>query len=99
MDVARPSPRSPDLTGDPHDVKTPGVLEGKILPLTVSAGSPSVPGLDLDLADSVWDRIDDQHPQAALRALLARAQPLPPPPPEVTGDRIELRVPIQFFLR
>lgn len=32
-------------------------------------------------------------------ALLARAQPLPQPPPEVTGDRIELRVPIQFFLR
>lgn len=32
-------------------------------------------------------------------ALLERAQPLPPPPPEIPGDRIELRVPIQFFLR
>jgi len=32
-------------------------------------------------------------------ALLSRAQPLPPPPPEIPGERIELRVPIQFFLR
>ena len=32
-------------------------------------------------------------------ALLGRAQPLPPPPPEIPGERIELRVPIQFFLR
>jgi len=32
-----------------------------------------LPGLDLDLADGVWDRIDDQHPQAALKALLTRA--------------------------
>lgn len=33
-----------------------------------------LPGLDLDLADGVWDRIDDQHPQAALKALLTRAE-------------------------
>ncbi|MET4683974.1 double-strand break repair protein AddB [Brevundimonas faecalis] len=32
-----------------------------------------LPGLDLDLASDVWDRIDDQHPQAALKALLERA--------------------------
>lgn len=32
-------------------------------------------------------------------ALPERAQPLPPPPPEVTGEQIELVVPIQFFLR
>lgn len=33
-----------------------------------------LPGLDLDLAADVWDRIDDQHPQAALKALLTRAE-------------------------
>lgn len=32
-------------------------------------------------------------------ALIGRAQPLPPPPPEVAGDRIEIRVPVEFFLR
>lgn len=32
-------------------------------------------------------------------ALLERAQPLPPPPDEITGDRIELVVPVQFQLR
>ncbi len=32
-----------------------------------------LPGLDLDLADTVWDRIEDQHPQAALKYLLTRA--------------------------
>ncbi len=34
-----------------------------------------------------------------VRALIHRAEPLPPPPPEVTGDRIRLVVPVQFFLR
>jgi protein TonB len=32
-------------------------------------------------------------------ALIHRAEPLPPPPPEVPGDPIELIVPVQFFLR
>lgn len=32
-------------------------------------------------------------------ALLERAQPLPPPPPEMGNGRIELVVPIQFFLK
>jgi periplasmic protein TonB len=32
-------------------------------------------------------------------ALIRRAQPLPAPPPEVPGARIELTVPIQFTLR
>lgn len=32
-------------------------------------------------------------------ALLERAQPLPIPPPEIRGDRIELVVPVQFFLK
>lgn len=41
-----------------------------------------------------FSRLDDE----AL-ALLDRAQPLPLPPPEIEGDRIELVVPIQFNLR
>ncbi len=32
-------------------------------------------------------------------ALIHRAEPLPPPPPEVPGDPIELVVPVQFYLR
>ncbi len=32
-------------------------------------------------------------------ALIQRAQPLPKPPPDVSGERIELVVPIEFFLR
>ncbi|HEY5348231.1 MAG TPA: TonB family protein [Candidatus Lustribacter sp.] len=32
-------------------------------------------------------------------ALIHRAEPLPPPPPEVPGDPIQLVVPIQFFLK
>lgn len=31
--------------------------------------------------------------------LVSRAQPLPPPPPEVTGERTEVSVPIEFFLK
>ncbi|KAF0225434.1 MAG: hypothetical protein FD176_485 [Rhodospirillaceae bacterium] len=31
--------------------------------------------------------------------LLQRAQPLPPPPPEISGERIDLLVPVQFFLK
>lgn len=40
------------------------------------------------------DRLDDES-----LALMERAQPLPPPPPEVTGNPIEIVVPIQFFLK
>jgi protein TonB len=32
-------------------------------------------------------------------ALLERAQPLPPPPPELAGTRVELVVPVRYFLR
>jgi len=32
-------------------------------------------------------------------ALIQRAQPVPPPPPEVTGNRIEMLVPVSFSLR
>ncbi|MCH8489641.1 MAG: energy transducer TonB [Oceanicaulis sp.] len=32
-------------------------------------------------------------------ALLDRAQPLPPPPPDIGGETIELVAPVEFFLR
>ena len=45
--------------------------------LKVVAGLPRgavvLPGLDLDLADSAWIQIDDQHPQSALKRLLDQA--------------------------
>jgi len=34
-----------------------------------------------------------------VQALIQRAQPLPSPPPEIPGDRIELVVPVEFSLR
>ncbi|MEM7120376.1 MAG: TonB family protein [Pseudomonadota bacterium] len=39
-------------------------------------------------------RLDDE-----VLALIRRAEPLPPPPPEVEGDRIKLLVPVEFFLK
>ena len=35
-------------------------------------GCVVLPGLDLDLADVAWDRVEDQHPQGALKALIGR---------------------------
>ncbi len=35
-------------------------------------GCVVLPGLDLDLSDSAWDEIDEQHPQSALKRLLDR---------------------------
>ena len=32
-------------------------------------------------------------------ALIARAQPLPPPPPQISGETVEFVVPVEFFLR
>jgi protein TonB len=32
-------------------------------------------------------------------ALLRRAQPFPPPPPELTGERVGVTVPIRFNLK
>ena len=32
-------------------------------------------------------------------ALLRRAQPLPKPPPEISGDPVSLSVPVEFFMR
>jgi periplasmic protein TonB len=32
-------------------------------------------------------------------ALLRRAEPFPPPPPELAGARVDLTVPIRFNLR
>jgi ATP-dependent helicase/nuclease subunit B len=46
--------------------------------LTVIAGCPRgaviLPGLDEGLADSAWARVDDQHPQGAMKRLLTRAR-------------------------
>jgi protein TonB len=43
---------------------------------------------------SGFELLDDE-----VLALVQRAQPLPAPPPEVGGDRIELLVPVSFSLR
>lgn len=50
--------------------------------------------LSADIATSSGiDALDDET-----LALIHRADPLPPPPAEVTGDQIDLTVPIQFSL-
>jgi ATP-dependent helicase/nuclease subunit B len=36
-------------------------------------GCVVLPGLDLDLDTGVWDRLDEQHPQSAMKRLLDRA--------------------------
>lgn len=45
--------------------------------LAVIARSPQgcvvLPGLDQDLADDAWDQVGEQHPQGAMKRLLARA--------------------------
>jgi protein TonB len=43
---------------------------------------------------SGFELLDDE-----VLALIQRAQPVPAPPPEVTGNRIELLVPVSFSLR
>lgn len=43
---------------------------------------------------SGFSRLDDES-----LALMERAQPLPPPPPELPGAAIEIVVPIEFFLK
>jgi protein TonB len=43
---------------------------------------------------SGFELLDDE-----VLALVQRAQPLPSPPSEVTGNRIELQVPVSFTLR
>jgi len=35
-------------------------------------GAVILPGLDLSLADEVWQQVEDSHPQGAMKALLAR---------------------------
>jgi ATP-dependent helicase/nuclease subunit B len=35
-------------------------------------GCVVLPGLDLDLDETVWDRLDEQHPQSAMKRLLDR---------------------------
>lgn len=45
--------------------------------LAVIAAAPQgavvLPGLDQDLADDAWDKVDERHPQGAMRRLLDRA--------------------------
>jgi ATP-dependent helicase/nuclease subunit B len=45
--------------------------------LAVIAGCPRgaviLPGLDEGLADDAWEKVDDQHPQGAMKRLLARS--------------------------
>ncbi len=45
--------------------------------LAVIARAPKgcvvLPGLDQDLADAAWDQVDEQHPQGAMKRLLAAA--------------------------
>jgi len=43
---------------------------------------------------SGFELLDDE-----VLALVQRAQPVPPPPPEISGNRIELQVPVAFTLR
>ena len=37
-------------------------------------GCVVLPGLDLDLDDRVWDQLDEQHPQSAMKRLLDRCE-------------------------
>jgi ATP-dependent helicase/nuclease subunit B len=54
---------------------TTGAIPAVARLLRVVAGLPAgqvvLPGLDLALDEAAWDRLDDTHPQASLRALLA----------------------------
>jgi len=50
------------------------------------------------LVSSIVDQCPDRNLDQETLALVARAQPLPKPPPEVASDRIELVVPIAFSL-
>ncbi len=71
--------------------------------LAVIAAAPRgcvvLPGLDQDLADSAWDQVDEQHPQGAMRRLLARAgiergdvRPWSPPTPGDERGRWRRRI-------
>ena len=63
--------------------------------LAVIAAAPKgcvvLPGLDLDLAEQAWVSVDEQHPQGAMKRLLARAgldrdAVTPWPGPVLAGD-------------
>lgn len=44
-------------------------------------GAVVLPGLDLELADSAWDEVSEQHPQGAMKRLIERA--------EITRDDVQ----------
>jgi ATP-dependent helicase/nuclease subunit B len=71
--------------------------------LQVVAGAPQgcviLPGLDQDLADKAWDKVEEQHPQGAMKRLLARAgvtrgevRPWSPPMPGDARGRWRRRI-------
>jgi ATP-dependent helicase/nuclease subunit B len=71
--------------------------------LAVIAAAPRgcvvLPGLDQDLADSAWDQVEEQHPQGAMKRLLARARmtrgdvrPWSPPAPGDERGRWRRRI-------
>ncbi|MGC2855213.1 energy transducer TonB [Novispirillum sp. DQ9] len=51
--------------------------------------------LRASLRESSGHRLLDEEALEMLR----RAEPLPPPPPEMAGDRIDLVVPVRFFVK
>ncbi len=64
-------------------------------------GCVVLPGLDLDLDDRAWDEVGDQHPQGALKALIARHEviradvapwPAPETPEQAAAGRARRRL-------
>ncbi|WP_122464466.1 double-strand break repair protein AddB [Brevundimonas lutea] len=64
-------------------------------------GCVVLPGLDLDLADTAWARVEDQHPQGAMKALIedfgvsrdqVRPWPAPEEPPATARGRARRRL-------
>lgn len=51
------------------------------------------------LAAALRDTSGHRLLDAEALEMLRRAAPLPPPPPEVDGDTVELVVPVQFFMK
>ena len=57
---------------DRHRARPPGAL--LIAVAAAPKGSVVLPGLDQDLADKAWNKVDVQHPQGALKRLLEQAK-------------------------
>nr|WP_255691797.1 TonB family protein [Luteimonas sp. XNQY3] len=48
---------------------------------------------------TIWRSRGHALLDAEVNALIQRAAPLPPPPPEMSGNTVEMIVPVEFFLR